>query len=76
MASSSGVDLSVSGLASGVDWKSIVSQLAAAERSPETQWKASQSTIYQKNNAFGTIKSYLNNFDQRLVTGVWKIGPP
>lgn len=61
MASTSGVDLSVSGLASGVDWKTIVSQLAAAERSPETQWKASQSKIYQKNNAFGTIKSYLNN---------------
>ncbi len=44
-----------------MDWKTIVSELATAERSPETQWKASQSTIYQKNNAFGTIKSYLNN---------------
>lgn len=61
MASTSGVDLSVSGLASGVDWKAIVSQLATAERSPETRWKASQSSIYQKGNAFSSIKSYLNN---------------
>lgn len=61
MASTSGVDLSVSGLASGVDWKSIVSQLAAAERSPETLWRANQSKLYQKGNTFGTIKSYLNN---------------
>ena len=61
MASTSGVDLSVSGLASGVDWKTIVSQLAAAERSPETQWQTSQSTINQRNDAFGSIKSYLNN---------------
>jgi flagellar hook-associated protein 2 len=61
MASTSGVDLSVSGLASGVDWKSIVSQLANAERSPETQWQTNQSKINQKNNAFGSIKSYLNN---------------
>ncbi len=61
MASTSSVDLSVSGLASGVDWKSIVTQLANAERSPETQWSSNQSKINQTNNAFGTIKSYLNN---------------
>jgi flagellar hook-associated protein 2 len=61
MASTSGVDLSVSGLASGMDWKTIVSELATAERAPETQWQTNQSTITQKNNAFGTIKSYLNN---------------
>ena len=61
MASTSGVDLSVSGLASGMDWKTIVTELATAERAPETQWQTNQSTINQRNNAFGTINSYLNN---------------
>jgi flagellar hook-associated protein 2 len=53
--------LSISGLATGFDWKSVVTQLANAERLPETTWQQTQSTINQKNNAFGSIKSYLNN---------------
>ena len=61
MASTSGVDLSISGLASGLDWKAVVTQLAAAERSPETAWQKAQSTLAQKGNAYGSIKSYLNN---------------
>jgi flagellar hook-associated protein 2 len=61
MASTSGVDLSISGLASGFDWKTMVSQLASAERAPEAAWQASKSTLAQKNNAYGSIKSYLNN---------------
>jgi len=61
MASTSGVNLAISGLASGMNWQTIVTQLAAAERSPETLWSRNQSKINQKNNAFGSIKSYLNN---------------
>ena len=37
MASSTGVDLSLSGLASGLDWQTLISKLAAAERILETE---------------------------------------
>jgi len=60
MASTSGVDLSLSGLASGLDWKTIVSELANAERAPETQWQTRQATINQQNSAFSQIKALLN----------------
>src|ERR1017187_1317665 len=61
MASSTGVDLSVSGLASGFDWKSLVTQLAQAERAPKTVWQANQSKLNQQNSIYGSIKSYLRN---------------
>ncbi len=32
-----GIDLSVSGLASGFDWKSVVDQLTAVERQPQVK---------------------------------------
>ena len=57
MASSTGVDLSVSGLASGFDWKSLVSQLAQAERAPETVWQKAQDKLNQQNSIYGSIKS-------------------
>src|SRR5579859_5955658 len=60
MASTSGVDLSLSGLASGLDWKTLVQELANAERAPETQWQSSQATINQQNAAFSQIKSLLS----------------
>jgi flagellar hook-associated protein 2 len=62
MASTSGVDLSLAGLASGLDWKSVVSQLANAERAPETVWQNRQSIINQQNAAFGRIKDMLGTF--------------
>ena len=60
MASSSGVDLSVSGIASGFDWKSLVTQLAQAERSPESQWRISQNKLNSQNSAYTIIKSYMS----------------
>jgi flagellar hook-associated protein 2 len=60
MASTSGIDLSVAGLASGFDWKSVVQQLAQAERAPEAVWSKNQSKINAKNSAFTIITSYLN----------------
>lgn len=53
-------DLSISGLASGFDWKTVVSQLADAERASESTWKKSQTTINNKNTAFGRIKTFLS----------------
>jgi flagellar hook-associated protein 2 len=59
MAGTSSLDLSISGLASGLDWKTVVLQLAQAARAPETQWKQRQIGINQKNATFGVIKGYL-----------------
>lgn len=60
MPSTSGVDLSIAGLASGFDWKTVVSQLAQAERAPESVWLRNQTAINRKSSAFNIIKSYLS----------------
>lgn len=51
--------ISLSGLASGLDWQSLVAQLIAAERVPETALLAQQSVDQQKITAFGTINTNL-----------------
>lgn len=60
MASTTGVDLSISGLASGFDWKTVVQQLSQAERAPATVWSKNQSKINAKNSAYTIVTSYLN----------------
>jgi flagellar hook-associated protein 2 len=60
MASTSGVNLAISGLASGFDWQSMITQLAQAERSPETQWTATKTKINNQSSAYTIIKSYLS----------------
>ena len=60
MPSTSGVDLSIAGLASGFDWKTVVAQLAQAERAPEAVWLANQRKINSKSSAFNIVKSYLS----------------
>lgn len=60
------MDLSLSGLASGLDWKTVVSELANAERAPETQWQQHQATLNQQNSAFGQIKALLNTFQANV----------
>ena len=60
MASTSGVNLAISGLASGFDWQSMVTQLAQAERAPESVWLGNQSKINSQNSAYTIIKSYLS----------------
>jgi len=52
--------LAISGLASGFDWQSLVSQLVQVERSPETQLQNQQSVLAQQNNALGSIKTELS----------------
>ena len=52
---SSSPSLAVTGLASGMDWSTVVQELADAERAPETQWKQQQTTLNNQNSAFTTI---------------------
>src|SRR6185503_3546110 len=48
-------DLSLSGLASGFDWKTVVDQLADLERAPETRLRREQTTLTQRNSAYSNI---------------------
>ncbi|MDR3460056.1 MAG: flagellar filament capping protein FliD [Verrucomicrobiae bacterium] len=66
MASSSGVNLAISGLASGFDWQSLVTQLAQAERSPETGWQTTQNKINSQNSSWTIIKSYLSQMQSSV----------
>ena len=58
-ASSLASSLAVTGLASGVNWSTVVQQLGQAERAPETQWRNQQSVIAAQNDAYSTINTNL-----------------
>jgi len=64
--SSSGVQLS--GLASGIDWTNIISEMLTISRAPETQMTAEQSTDNQKNTAYQTIGSDLTTLNNDVTT--------
>jgi flagellar hook-associated protein 2 len=51
--------LAVTGLASGMNWSTVITELANAERAPETQWRNQQSTIAAQNAAYQTIQGDL-----------------
>lgn len=55
--SSSTSDLAVAGIASGMDWQTIVQELGEAEAAPETQWEQQQSAINAQNSAYTTIST-------------------
>jgi flagellar hook-associated protein 2 len=57
--SSTAASLAITGLASGMDWSTVVTALANAERSPEIQWQAQQATLASENAAYSTITTEL-----------------
>ena len=72
MASTAGVNLAISGLASGMDWQSLSPSSPTAERSPETQWEATQTKVNNTEFRLHDIKSYLS----QLETDVDKLKDP
>jgi flagellar hook-associated protein 2 len=54
--------LSLSGLASGMDWKSIVTQLMAVERTPQDKAKAKVSSLSNRQAALDSVKASLDAF--------------
>lgn len=60
------MDLGISGLASGFDWRSLVDQLAQAERAPQTRLKSDQTALQQRNTAYGSIKTQLNSLQTTI----------
>jgi flagellar hook-associated protein 2 len=66
MASTAGVNLAVAGLASGFDWQSLITQLAQAERTPESKWQATQSKVNSQNSSYTILKSYLTQLQSAV----------
>ena len=63
----SGIQLA--GLASGVDWTTLITQLVDADRTPETAWKAEQSTIASQVSTFGSLSGQFSDL-QTTVTAL------
>ena len=61
------MSLAISGLASGFDWQSLVSQLADVERAPQATMLAEQTKIQERNNAFGSLKTQLGVLRNRVT---------
>jgi flagellar hook-associated protein 2 len=62
------MDLGLSGLASGLDWRTLVDQLAEVERAPQKTLLTEQTTINQRNNAYSSIKTQLGVLNNRITT--------
>ena len=65
--------ISLSGLASGMDWKTTVDQLMAIEQVPQDNLKKQQAAAAQTQSAFDTLKTNLTAFKtaaSALSTGI------
>jgi len=60
--------IQLTGLASGLDWQTLIQQMADAERTPQTNLKTQQTTINNENNAYGTLKTELGVLQNNLTT--------
>lgn len=64
--------LQLSGLASGIDWTSIVNELSTIERAPETQMNNQITTDNNKKSAYTTIGGYMTT----LATDLKNLSDP
>jgi flagellar hook-associated protein 2 len=60
--------LAISGLASGFDWQSVVTQLANAERSAETPWQKQQAALNAQHASYSTINDALTALQADIKT--------
>jgi flagellar hook-associated protein 2 len=67
-ASSNSPDLAITGLASGMNWSTVISELAQAERVPETQWENQISSLNAQNSAYTTIDGDLTTLQTDIET--------
>jgi flagellar hook-associated protein 2 len=61
------MDLGISGLASGFDWRSFLDQMVEVERSPQARLRSDQDKINQRSNAYDSIKTELGVLSNRLL---------
>ncbi|MGA4643133.1 flagellar filament capping protein FliD [Limisphaera sp. 4302-co] len=60
------MDLGLSGLASGFDWRSFIDQLIEVERAPQKALRNEQTRIQQRNNAYRSLETELKVLQNRL----------
>ena len=60
------MELNLSGLASGFDWKSMVDQLTDLERLPQKRLLVQQSGIFEKKSTYSSLTTELNVLKGRL----------
>ena len=60
------VDLSLSGLASGFDWKTVVDQLTQLERTPQARLRSDQEAITQRASAYKSVQTQVSNLRARI----------
>ena len=61
-----GLDLGLSGLASGFDWRTLVDQLTDLERSPQRRLLSEQQAIQQRKTAYASIATQLGVLQNRI----------
>jgi flagellar hook-associated protein 2 len=61
------MDLGVSGLASGFDWRTFIDQITEVERAPQQRLLVEQNTLEQRKNAYSAIKTQLAVLQNRLT---------
>jgi len=66
--SSTSSSLAMSGLASGMDWTSIINDMVAAESAPETTMEAQQTTLGTEKTAYQTIGTDLTTLNTDVKT--------
>jgi len=62
-----GLDMSISGLASGFDWKSVVDQLTAVERTPQATVRTEQAMMSRRRDALGQIATQLTDLQTKAT---------
>ncbi len=62
------MDLGLSGLVSGLDWKTLVDQLAEAERAPQNRLRSDQSVLQKQNSAYASINTQLGKLQEKVTT--------
>jgi flagellar hook-associated protein 2 len=60
------MDLGISGLASGFDWRAFIDQLGDVERAPQRRLRAEQSSLQQRNTALGNLQRALQALRTRV----------
>lgn len=60
------MDLGLSGLASNLDWRSLIDQLSEVERLPQRRLRLEQDRIEERNNAYGSIITQLRVLHTRV----------
>ncbi|MBK7997296.1 MAG: flagellar filament capping protein FliD [Verrucomicrobia bacterium] len=61
-----GIDLGLSGLASGFDWKTLVDQLVEVERTPQVRMFTEQQSILTRKTAYDSVATQLSVLQNRV----------